>query len=52
MNGNQNHIVIPNNSSDDKTLAYTCKGCEFEADNLHDVAQHVVENQFVVSNTK
>jgi hypothetical protein len=50
MNGNQNHILVP--VKDESGEHYSCKGCNFETDNLSDVAQHVVENQFVVSNVK
>lgn len=51
------HEVRPWAYCDDencKTAHYGCRQreCFFESDNLSNVAQHVVENQFAVSNAK
>jgi hypothetical protein len=51
------HEVRPWQYCDDKdckTQHFGCRQreCFFESDSLSDVAQHVIENQFMVSNIK
>jgi hypothetical protein len=50
-NGYTNHTVTPYSYDDDGKTVYACRkgDCWFESDNLSDVAQHVTENQFVVT---
>ena len=49
----QNH-VIRNESSDPKKPVYQCQkqGCPFATDNLTEVAQHTVANQFTLAPTE